>query len=132
MPSLGQQVGGLSCIGLVWITNMRITDDTTMVIFMVSWNVLIPYWEVLHSPFCAVFPQALTQLQFCSFPRVGMGKYNDTEKHKHHTGLSSLPSLLLLLLSLTCHEVWLSQDTLIDNAKEQANSLSNMIAQATK
>ncbi len=58
MLSLGQQVGGLSCVGLVWITNMRITDDPTMVIFMVSWNVLIPYWEVLHSPFCAVFPQA--------------------------------------------------------------------------
>ncbi len=94
MPSLGQQVVGLSCIGLIWITNMRITDDTTMISFMVSWNVLIPYWEVLHSPFCAVFPQALTQLQFCSFPRVGMGKYNDTEKHKHHmwTELSALSS----------------------------------------
>jgi hypothetical protein len=55
-----------------------------------------------------------------------------TEKHKHHmwTELSELSALLLL--SLTCYEVWLSQDTLIDNAKEQANSLSNMIAQATK
>jgi hypothetical protein len=54
------------------------------------------------------------------------------EKHKHHmwTELSDLSALLLL--SLTCYEVWLSQDTLIDNAKEQANSLSNMIAQATK
>jgi hypothetical protein len=104
-----------------------------MVIFMVSWNVLIPYWEVLHSPFCAVLPQALTQLQFFSFPRVGMGKYNDTEKHKQHmwTELSALSSPFASL-SLTCYEVWLSQDTLIDNAKEQANSLSNMIAQATK